>query len=167
MVRNVTDPYLYTGSYEVPAPATSADRAHTLARRLGLPRSLFEDMSPEALDVMEGTSARIEENEEMWGDLARSVARMLTAAGFVQHDPLHRPGGFHLSLWEDGVVMAWSTTEYPEDSVSPFEHAVMSVMHPALMRILQDSGYTASIIPEEEDNAGYIRITAWQEPNEA
>jgi len=71
-------------------------------------------------------------------------------------------GGFHLSLWEDGVILAWSTTEYPEDTVSPFEKMVEHAMHPALVQILQATGFTARIVPEGEDNGGDIRVTGWQ-----
>ena len=71
-------------------------------------------------------------------------------------------GGFHLSLWEDGVILAWSTTEYPEDTVSPFEKMVEHALHPALVQILQATGFTARIVPEGEDNGGDIRVTGWQ-----
>lgn len=64
------------------------------------------------------------------------------------------------------MILAWSTTEYPEDSVSPFEQAVMRAVHPVLTQIRNDIRFTASIIPEEEDNGGYIRITGLQGPGE-
>lgn len=101
---------------------------------------------------------------KVWGDLAGLVARRLTAAGFRRHDPRGQRGGFHLSLWEDGVILAWSTTEYPEDTVSPFEKMVEHTMHPALEQILQATGFTARIIPEGEDNGGAIRVTGWEDP---
>lgn len=37
-------------------------------------------------------------------------------------------------------------------------------MLPALERILQATGFTARIIPEEEDNGEGIRVTGWQGP---
>lgn len=126
---------------------------------------MLEDMPPETLDRMEQLVARRETNEEAWGDLADSVARKLTAAGFRRHDPYGQRGGFHLSLWEDGVIVAWSTTEYPEDMVSPFEKTVEHAMRPALEQILQATGFTARIIPEEEDNGGDIRVTGWRGPS--
>jgi len=61
--------------------------------------------------------------------------------------------------------VAWSTTEYPEDTVSPFEKTVEHAMRPALEQILQASGFTARIIPEEEDNGGDIRVTGWRGPS--
>lgn len=126
---------------------------------------MLEDMPPETLDRMEQLVARRETNEDAWGDLADSVARKLTAAGFRRHDPYGQRGGFHLSLWEDGVIVAWSTTEYPEDMVSPFEKTVEHAMRPALEQILQATGFTARIIPEEEDNGGDIRVTGWRGPS--
>jgi hypothetical protein len=136
-----------------------------LARRMHVPRMMLEDMPPETLDRMEQLVARRETNEEAWGDLADSVARKLTAAGFRRHDLYGQRGGFHLSLWEDGVIVAWSTTEYPEDTVSPFEKTVEHAMRPALEQILQATGFTARIIPEEEDNGGDIRVTGWRGPS--
>lgn len=62
------------------------------------------------------------------------------------------------------MIVTWSTTEYPEDTVSPFEKTVKHAMHPALEQILQATGFTARIIPEGEDNGGYIRVTGWQGP---
>lgn len=121
-------------------------------------------MPSDALDQMEQSAARREADEEMRGDLADSIARKLTAAGFRRHDPFGRRGGFCLSLWEDGVVVAWSTTEYTEDVVSPFEKTVQRSMLPALEQILQATGFTARIIPEEEGNGGDIRVTGWQGP---
>jgi len=41
------------------------------------------------------------------------------------------------------------------------EHA----MRPALEQILQASGFTARVIPEEEDNGGDIRVTGWRGPS--
>lgn len=35
-------------------------------------------------------------------------------------------------------------------------------MRPALEQILQATGFTARIIPDEEDNGGAIRVTGWQ-----
>jgi hypothetical protein len=68
---------------------------------------------------------------------------------FRQHDPHGQRGGFHLSLREDGVILAWSTTEYREDMVSPFEKTVAHAMHPALEQILQAAGFAARITPED------------------
>ena len=130
-----------------------------------MPRMMLEDMPPETLDRMEQLVARRETNEEAWGDLADSVARKLTVAGFRRHDPYCQRGGFCLSLWEDGVVVAWSTTEYQEDAVSPFEKMVEHAMRPALEQILQASGFTARVIPEEVDNGGDIRVTGWRGPS--
>jgi hypothetical protein len=161
-VQNVTDPYLLSASDDAPTPAALADRIGELARRMRVPRTMLEDMPPEDLDRMEQTAARREADDETWGDLADSIARKLTAAGFRRHDPYGQRGGFHLSLWEDGVILAWSTTEYEEDTVSPFEKTVEHAMHPALEQILQATGFTARIIPEEEDNGGDIRVTGWQ-----
>lgn len=125
---------------------------------------MLEDLPPEILDQMEQTAATVEAARETWGDLADSIAGKLTAAGFRQHNPLGQRGGFHLSLWEDGVILEWSTTEYPEDTVSPFEKTVMHAMHPALEQILRSTGFTARTIPEEQDNGGSIRVTGWQGP---
>jgi hypothetical protein len=129
-----------------------------------VPRTMLDRMPPETLDQLEELAARIEANQETWGDLAGLLASQLTAAGFRPHDPYGQRGGFHLCLWEDGVVLAWSTTEYPEDSVSPFEKTVEHAMRPALEQILQAVGFAARIIPEEEDNAGSVRVTGWQGP---
>jgi hypothetical protein len=129
---------------------------------MGVPCAMLQDMPPEIFDQMEQSAARSEADEETWGDLAGSIARKLTAAGFRRHDPLGQRGGFCLSLWEDGVILTWSTTEYPEDSVSPLEKTVEHAMHPALEQILQASGFTARIIPEGGDNGGAIRVTGWQ-----
>jgi hypothetical protein len=48
--------------------------------------------------------------------------------------------------------------------VSPFEKTVEHVMLPALEQILRATGFTASRIPEGQDNSGYIRVTDWQRP---
>jgi len=160
----VTDPYLLSGNDDAPAPAALADRIGELARRIGVPRTMLEEMPPEDLDRMEQTAARREADADTWGDLADSIARKLTAAGFRRHDPLGQRGGFHLSLWEDSVILAWSTTEYEEDSVSPFEKTVEHAMHSALEQILQAIGFIARIMPEAEDNGGAIRVTGWQGP---
>jgi hypothetical protein len=45
------------------------------------------------------------------------------------------------------------------DTVSPFEKTAEHAMLPALEQILQATGFTARIIPEEEDNGGDIRVT--------
>jgi hypothetical protein len=163
-VRSVTDPYLLSGNDDGPVPAVPAGKTDELARRMHVPRTMLEDMPPGILEGIEQSAARIEAGQKTWRDLADSIARKLTAAGFRRHDPLGQRGGFHLSLWEDGVIVAWSTTEYPEDSVSPFEKTVEHAMLPALVRILQATGFTARIIPEEEDNGGDIRVTGWQGP---
>jgi hypothetical protein len=42
--------------------------------------------------------------------------------------------------------------------------AALSVLTPALEQILQATGFTARIIPEEEGNGGDIRVTGWQGP---
>jgi len=160
----VTDPYLISGNDDAPVPAAPADRIDDLARRMRLPRTMLEDMPPEALDGIEQSAAHLEAGQETWGDLADSIARKLTAAGFRRHDPFGQRGGFHLCLWEDGVIVAWSTTEYPEDSVSPFEKTVEHAMLPALEQILQATGFTAGIIPDGEDNGGDIRVTGWRGP---
>jgi hypothetical protein len=162
----VTDPYLLSANEDAPATAAPTDRIGELAHRTGMPRRVFENMPPEELDIMEQVAARSEADEDAWGDLADSVARELTAAGFRRHNPVGQRGGFCLSLWEDGIVLAWSTTEYPEDCVSPFEKTVMHAMHPALEQILKATGFTTSVIPEEEDNGGCIRVTRWQEPED-
>jgi hypothetical protein len=60
----VTDPYLFSGNDDAPAPVPSVDKTVALARRLGLPYALFEDVSPDALDDMEETAAQMEEDEE-------------------------------------------------------------------------------------------------------
>ena len=109
-VRTVTDPYLLSGNDDAPVPAAPADRIDELARRMRVPRTMLEDMPPETLDRIEQSVARTEAGQETWGNLADSIARKLTAAGFRRHDPFGQRGGFHLSLWEDGVIVAWSTT---------------------------------------------------------
>jgi hypothetical protein len=152
-VRTVTDQYLLSGNDDAPVPAAPAGRIDELARRMGVPRTML-DMPPETLDGIEQSAARTEAGQETWGDLADWIARKLTAAGFRRHDPFGQRGGFHLSLWEDGVIVAWSTTEYPEDSVSPFEKTVEHAMLPALEQILQATGFTARIIPEGRTTAG-------------
>jgi hypothetical protein len=162
----VTDPYLLSGADDEPVPAARADRTGEIARRIGVPRTMLEGMPADDLDRMEQSAARREANEETWGDLADSVARKLTAAGFRQHNQRGQRGGFHLSLWEDGIILAWSTAEYMEDIVSPFEKTVEHAMHPALEQILQAAGFTARIIPEEEDFGGNIRVTGWEGPGD-
>jgi hypothetical protein len=129
-----------------------------------VPCTVLEGMSSEDLDRMEESAARREADEEAWGDLADQVARKLTAAGFRRHNPLGQRGGFGVSLWEDGVVVSWSTTEYAEDEVSAFETMVERTVRPALEQILQATGFTARIIPDEEDNGGAVRVTGWQGP---
>jgi len=126
--------------------------------------TVIEDMPSEALDRMEQSAARMEALGQTWGDLADSVTKRLTAAGFRRHDLYGQRGGFHLSMWDDGVLLSWSTTEYAEDMVSPFEKTVGHAILPALEQILQATGFTARIIPEEEDNGGDIRVTGWQGP---
>jgi hypothetical protein len=163
-VRNVTDPYLLSANDDASVPAAQADRINELARRIHVPRMMLEDMPPEVLDGMEQSAARIEADEEAWGDLADWIVRKLTAAGFRRHNPLGERGGFNLSLWEDGVIVTWSTTEYAEDTVSPFEKTVEQAVLPALEQVLQSTGFTAHIIPEGEDNSGNIRVTGWQGP---
>jgi hypothetical protein len=160
----VTDPYLFSGDDDAPAPAALADRIGKLARSIGVSPSVFEDMTPETLDQMEQSAVRREAVEEAWGDLADSVSRKLTAAGFRRHDPYGHRGGFHLSLWEDGIILEWSTADYAEDTVSPFEKTVERAMHPALEQILHAAGFTARLIPEEEDFGGDITVTGWQDP---
>lgn len=158
----MTDPYLLSVNGDSPVLAAAVDRIDQLARRTRVSRTMLEDMPAEILDSMEQAAARREADEETWGDLADSIARKLTAAGFRRHDPLGQRGGFHLSLWEDGVILTWSTTEYAEDTVSPFEKMVEHAVLPALEQILQATGFTARIIPEEEDNGGSIRVIGWQ-----
>jgi hypothetical protein len=164
-VRNVTDPFLLSANDAPPAPAASADSIGELAYRMGVPRSLLDDMPPETLARLEEATADMEAKEETWGELAGLLARKLTAAGFRRHDPCGPRGGFGLCIWEDGVIVGWSTTEYLDDVVSPFEKMVEHAMIPSLEQILVASGFAASIIPEGEDNAGYIRVTGWQEPD--
>jgi hypothetical protein len=161
----VTDPYLLSANDDAPVPAALADRISELARRMRVPRTMLEDMTPEDIDHMEQSTARMDANEETWGELADSIARKLTAAGFRRHKPDGQRGGFHLSLWEDGIILGWSTTEYREDAVSPFEKTVEHAMHLALEQILQATGFIARIIPDEEDFGGDIRVTGWQGPS--
>ncbi len=160
----MTDPYLLSGSEDKPGPPPPVDRIGELALQMRVPRAMLDGMPPQALDQIEQTAAHIEANHETWGHLADSIASQLTAAGFRPHTPRGHRGGFHLSLWENGVIVAWSTTEYPEDSVSPFEKTVEDAVHPALEQILQAAGFTARIIPAEEDSAGCIRVTGWHGP---
>lgn len=160
----MTDPYLLSANDDAPVHTASADRVNELARRMRVPRTMLEDMPSETLDRMEQSAARREAREETWGDLADSIAKKLTAAGFRRHDPYGQRGGFHLSVWEDGIILAWSTTEYAEDMVGPFEKTVEDAVLPALEQILQATGFTARIIPEGEDNCGDIRVTGWQGP---
>lgn len=160
----MTDPYLLSANDDERAPVALADRIGELARKMRVPRTMLGDITPELLDHMEQTAVRVEAVAETWGELADSIARKLTAAGFRRHDPLGQRGGFGLCLWEDGVIVTWSATEYAEDAVSPFEEMVEHVMNPALEQILQATGFTARIIPAEEDNGGYIRVTGWQGP---
>lgn len=130
-----------------------------------MPRTMLEDMPSEDLTRLEQSAMRIEAAEQTWGDLAGSIAGTLTAAGFRRHNPFGPRGGFGLSLWEDGVIVGWSTTEYPEDAVSPFEKMVEHAIVPALEQILVATGFAAHIIPEGQDNAGYIQVTGCQEPD--
>jgi hypothetical protein len=127
-------------------------------------RSMLQDMPSEILDRMDEFAARSEAHSQRWGDLTDSIIRTLTAAGFRQHDPFGPRGGFCVSVWDDGVTVGWSATEYAEDMVSPFEKTVEHVMRPALEQILQATGFTASSIPEGQDNSGYIRVTGWHGP---
>jgi hypothetical protein len=158
----VTDPYLLSANDDASVPTASAGRIDELARRMHVSRAMLEDTPPEILDRMEQYAAHRGALEETWGDLADSIARKLTAAGFRRHDPFGQRGGFCLSMWDDGVILAWSTTEYTEDMVSPFEKSVEHALLPALEQILQAAGFTARIIPEGEDNGGDIRVTGWQ-----
>ena len=127
-------------------------------------RALLQDTPSDMLDRMEEFAARSEANWERWGDLTDLIVRKLTAAGFRRHDPSGPRGGFCISVWDDGVTVGWSATEYKEDMVSPFEKTVEHVMLPALEQILQMTGFTASSIPEGQDNSGYIRVTDWHQP---
>jgi hypothetical protein len=158
----VTDPYLLSANDDASVPTASAGRIDELARRMHVSRTMLEDTPPEILDRMEQYAAHRGALEETWGDLADSIARKLTAAGFRRHDPFGQRGGFCLSMWDDGVILAWSNTEYTEDVVSPFEKSVEHALLPALEQILQAAGFTARIIPEGEDNGGDIRVTGWQ-----
>jgi hypothetical protein len=139
-------------------------RTSKLARRMGVPRTMLEGMPLASLDQIEQIAARIEADHDTWRDLADSIASQLTAAGFRQHDARGHRGGFHLSLWEDGVIVAWSTTDYSDDAVSAFEKTVEHAVYPALEQILRATGFTARIVPAEENNAGSIRVTGCQGP---
>lgn len=130
-----------------------------------MPQAVLEDVRPKNLDLEEYITARREADEQAWGDLADLIARKLTAAGFRRHYPRGQRGGFCLSLWEDGVVVAWSTTEYTEDEVSLFEKMVERTVLPALEQILQATGFAARIIPDERTTAGAIRVIGWQGPD--
>jgi hypothetical protein len=160
----VTDPYLLSASDDTPVPAVAAGRINEIARRMHVPGTMLKDMPPEILDRMEQFAAHREELEETWGDLADSIAMKLTAAGFRRHDPAGQRGGFCLSIEDDGVILGWSTTEYTDDTVSLFEKTVGHTMLSALEQILQATGFTARMIPEEEDNGGDIRVTGTQRP---
>jgi hypothetical protein len=163
-VRKVTDPFLLSGSDDTPAPAATANRLGELARRMGVSRALLQDTPPDVLDRMEEFAARSEANNERWGDLTDLIARKLTAAGFRRHDPSGPRGGFCVHVQDDGVTVGWSATEYAEDTVSPFEKTVEHIMLPALEQLLQATGFTASAIPEGQDNSGYLRVTDWHGP---
>jgi hypothetical protein len=163
-VRNVTDPFLLSARDDAPVPAAPADRIDGLARRMHVSRSTLQDMPSEILDRMEEFAARSEAHSERWGDLTGLIVRTLTAAGFRQHDPFGPRGGFCVSVWDDGVTVGWSAAEYADDMVSPFEKTVEHVMLPALEQILQATGFTASSIPEGQDNSGYIRVSDWHGP---
>jgi hypothetical protein len=160
----VTDPFLLSGSDDGPYAAASADRIGRLAAKTGLARATLANLAPQALDSLDEAVAYSEEQEQTWGALADEIARVLTAAGFRRHHLHGRRGGFHLCLWDDGIILMWAATEAPDDQVTPFERLVERAMHPALERILVASGFTASIIPEEEDNGGCIRVTDWHDP---
>jgi hypothetical protein len=161
----VTDPFLVSANDDAPVPAAPADRVGELARRMHVSRTMLQDMPPEDLDRMEQFATHRDELEQTWGDLADSIIRKLKAAGFRRHDAIGPRGGFCLSVWDDGVIVGWSTTEYIDDVVSPFEKSVEHVMLPALQQILQVTGFAASIIPVGEDNAGDIQVTGWQGPS--
>jgi hypothetical protein len=155
----VTDPFLLSTSDDAAGPAAPADRSGELARRMHVSRALLRDMPSDMLDRMEEFAARSEANNERWGDLTALIIRKLTAAGFRRHDPSGPRGGFCISVWDDGVTVGWSATEYADDTVSPFEKMVEGVMLPALEQILQGTGFTAASIPDGQDNSGYIRVT--------
>lgn len=161
-VLYVTDPFLLSGADDLAGPAP-VDRVDELARRMGMPRSSLAGTDDEMLDRLEWLCDRSDEHETAWGGLADQVDRELIAAGFMRHNPMGHRGGFCLSLWDDGVLLAWSTTEYEEDTVSPFEKMVSRVMHPAIDQILQATGFGTRLIPDGEDNAGCIMITSWRE----
>ena len=163
-VRNMTDPLLLSASDDAPVPAAPADRIGELAHKMHISRTMRQDMPSETLDQMEQLAARREAHHERWGDLSDLIVRKLTAAGFRQHGPFGQRGGFCVSVWDDGVTVAWSATEYAEDMVSPFEKTVERVMLPALKQLLQATGFTATSIPEGQDNSGDIRVTDWQGP---
>lgn len=160
----MTDPFLLSGSDDAPLPAGPVDRFGELARRMGVSRAMLQDMPTDMLDRMEEFAARSEANSERWGDLTDLIVRKLTAAGFRRHDPSGPRGGFCVHVWDDGVTVGWSATEYADDMVSPFEKTVEHIMLPALEQLLQVTGFTASTIPEGQDNSGYIRVTDWHGP---
>jgi hypothetical protein len=158
----VTDPFLLSpGDDDEPGPA---DRIGELARRMGVPCSVFQYQPPEVLNHLEAGITQREADWQRWGDLASSVADTLTAAGFRQHHPDGPRGGYCLSVREDGVLAAWSVSDYADDMITPFEKAVDSVMGPALEQILQATGFTVRIIPDPEDDAGNILVTGMHEP---
>lgn len=122
-------------------------------------------MPAEELDRMEAFVARSETNDQTWGDLAKSIVKKLTAAGFHEHNLYGPRGGFSVTVQEDGVLIGWAAAEYVEDIITPFERTVMSAVIPALWQILDTTGFIGRIIPEDEDYGGDIRITGWHGPN--
>ncbi|WP_067474805.1 hypothetical protein [Actinomadura hibisca] len=128
----------------------------------GLRRCLLQaGLSQEAVDQ------RLAEREQRiagWASLADLVGDTLLDAGFPQHDPTTASGGFHLNhiLYDEGVLVDWALPgeRVPTADNDPFHDAVEQIMNSALCAILTATGYTAHLIPDDQDDAGCVMVVA-------
>ncbi|MFC0038223.1 hypothetical protein [Actinomadura rayongensis] len=126
-----------------------------LRERTGWPPSVF-DMVPreDVVSFLRRVEGSAPLNEE--------IGAALESAGMDRHDTAGEgSGGFHVATWlrDDGVVVSWALRGRMNSDGDAFESAVHAVMHPALARILTAAGFDARIIPEDEDDAGFVLVT--------
>jgi hypothetical protein len=155
-VRSVTDLFLLSGTDSEAAPeARPVNRNDDLALRSGLPQDIL-DIVP--AQVVEDYVTRV----ESWAELVTSLRQTLQAAGLAQHDPHSTGGGFHIASHarDDGVLVTWATRQYTSHEPGSFENTVANIMQPALQAILAANGFAAEKVPEGDDDAGCILVTA-------
>ncbi|MFB9831370.1 hypothetical protein [Actinoallomurus acaciae] len=140
----MSDPFLRSsGDDAITAPRHPEPSIYGRAREAGVPQSYIDEF--EALRVK-------------WADLVVELDQALELAGFRQHDPDGKGGGFGI-CWhvrDDGVLVTWSVTN---DRPIEFDDRISAVMHPALQAVLDECGFTAELVPEGEDNAGTVLVT--------